>query len=321
MKKIVSAALAASTVIGTGVLWAQQATVVPPPWAYGFAAAAPPPSTNPAPAAPAAPPAAGGGAPAAAAPAPDPTPRQAKGSTLQFTAAQANDRFGPADWFPGDHPQPIPDIVAKGRQAANILACGFCHYPNGQGRPENAGVGGLPYEYFVQTMQDFRDGNRKSADPRKGNTNTMIGFAKAMTDDEIKAAAKYFAGVKRQPDYIKIVESESSPKFRINAGMFIATEGADAGMEALAGRIVEVPEDAAQTEGLRNPARRSSPMSRSAAWPRASRSSPVRSAARATAPTSKASVRCRGSPAGPRLMWRASCSICSRASATGCGRN
>ena len=102
-------------------------------------------------------------------------------------------------------------------------------------------------------MQDFRDGNRKSADPRKGNTNTMIGFAKAMTDDEIKAAAKYFAGVKRQPDYIKIVESESSPKFRINAGMFIATEGADAGMEALAGRIVEVPEDAAQTEGLRNP--------------------------------------------------------------------
>lgn len=252
MKKIVAVALAVPACLTAGVLLAQQASVVPPPWAYGFAAVAPPAPATPAPAAPA-PAAGGGGAPAAAAPPPDPTLRQAAGSTLQFTAAQVNDRFGPADWFPGDHPLPMPDIVAKGRQAANIFACGFCHYPSGQGRPENAGVNGLPYEYFVQTMQDFRDGLRKSADPRKGNTNTMIGFAKAMTDDEIKAAAKYFAAVKRQPDFIKVVESETSPKFRIAAGMFIATEGADAGMEALAGRIVEVPENAAQTEGLRNP--------------------------------------------------------------------
>jgi hypothetical protein len=39
-------------------------------------------------------------------------------------------------------------------------------------------------------MNDFKDGNRKSADPRKAYTNLMIQFAKNTTDDEIKAAAE-----------------------------------------------------------------------------------------------------------------------------------
>src|SRR5258708_5961508 len=77
----------------------------PPPWAYGFPAAA---TATPATAAPSAP------APAAAAP-PDVAPRQVPGSAGSFALAQIRDGFGPADWFPGDHPA-MPEIVAHGKR-------------------------------------------------------------------------------------------------------------------------------------------------------------------------------------------------------------
>src|SRR4051812_14722993 len=96
----------------------------PPPWAYGFPSAA----TASSPAAP--PPA------AAAAAAPDVTPRTVPGSSGSFTLAQIRDGFGPADWFPGDHPV-MPEIVAHGKRP-DVRACSLCHYPNGKGRPENA---------------------------------------------------------------------------------------------------------------------------------------------------------------------------------------
>src|SRR4051812_28149902 len=47
-------------------------------------------------------PPAGGAAPAAAPP--DTSVRQLPGSTLTFTRQQISDGFGPADWFPSDHP-------------------------------------------------------------------------------------------------------------------------------------------------------------------------------------------------------------------------
>src|SRR6185437_6316362 len=149
----------------------------PPAWAYGF----PPPG---APAAPA------GGGGRGAQPAPDTSPKRLPGSNLEFTTAQIRDGFGPADWFPEDHPK-MPEIVAHGRRP-EIRACALCHLPNGKGRAENAPVAGYPVAYFVQQMHDFRNGNRKSADPKKANTNGMIAIAKAMTDEEIKEAAEYF---------------------------------------------------------------------------------------------------------------------------------
>ena len=42
-------------------------------------------------------------------------------------------------------------------------------------------------------MADYRAGLRKSADPRKANTNNMVNFAKATTHEEDLAAAEYFA--------------------------------------------------------------------------------------------------------------------------------
>ena len=65
----------------------------------------------------------------------------------------------------------------------------------------------LPVAYFIRQIQDFRNGLRHTADPRKPNTNTMIDLAKAMTDEEMKAAAEYFAAIKWTP-WIRVVETE-----------------------------------------------------------------------------------------------------------------
>ena len=201
----------------------------PIPWAYAI---------------PPAPPA---GTPAAAPAAPDTSVKHLAGSSGAFTRAQISDRFGPADWYPGDHPA-MPDVVAHGKKP-DVCACGLCHYPNGKGRQENAGVSGLPVAYFIQTMNDFKNGLRKSAEPRKNNTNLMIAFAKGMTDDEIKAAAEYFGAMKWTP-WIKVIETNTVPKTRNANGMFLV-EGNE--KEPLGKRLLETPENAEATEVLRDP--------------------------------------------------------------------
>jgi cytochrome c553 len=247
MKAFVAlSSVAAFCVVARGSARAQQNTTAPPPWAYGFAA--PPAASSGQAGAPTGQPQRGRGGGGGAQ---DTTRRSISGSEGSFTAAQIRDQYGPADWFPGEHPT-MPPIVAQGRRDASISACSLCHYPNGKGRPENAGVAGLPYAYFVQTMLDFKNDARKSADSRKTNTNRMIAFAKAMTDDEIKAAATYFSSMKWTP-WIKVVETESVPKTRIAGGMFIPLEGAEAGQEPIGQRIIEVPENPEATEALRNP--------------------------------------------------------------------
>ncbi len=201
-----------------------------PLWAYGYAQPG-------AAAAPAMPPAQDDG-----------TPKTLAGSTGKFTLTEIRNGFGPADWHPGDHPA-MPEIVARGKKDANVRACSLCHYPNGKGRAENAPVSGLPVSYFIQQMQDYRADKRKSADPKKANTNAMIAIAKGMTDEEIKASAEYFGSMKWTP-WIKVVESRTVPKTRIAGGLFISLPGNET--EPLGQRIIEMPEDNAR-EALRDP--------------------------------------------------------------------
>lgn len=215
-------AIAAGSLLTAGLSFAEDV----PFWAYGI-----PP-----------------GPVVAATPAPpDPSMKHLPGNDLGFTRAQISNGFGPADWYPGDHPQ-MPPIVAKGKEPA-VRACGLCHYPNGKGRAENAGVSGLPTSYFIQQMLDFRDDKRKSAETRKANTKAMAVFAKNMTDDEIKQAAEYFGAIKWTP-WIKVMESKTAPKTKVNNGLFLA-EGEE--KEPLGNRIVEVPVNAEATEVLRDP--------------------------------------------------------------------
>jgi cytochrome c553 len=189
--------------------------------------------------------------PAPPAPVDDGTRHSLPGSEGQFTLDQIRNRMGPADWYPGDHPS-MPPIVAKGREAAGVWACSLCHYPNGKGRPENASVVGLPKDYFVQQMYDFKNGLRVSAEPRKPNTPLMTGFAVAMTDEEIRAAAEYFSSMRWTP-WIEVVETDTVPKTRVLGGMHLKLDGEQAGTEPLGKRIVESPVNAEHTELLRNP--------------------------------------------------------------------
>ena len=218
------------------------------PWAYGFAAPQP---TGPAPAA--APGAAGAAAPAA--PAEDrETVRHLPDTTAAFAIKQIDDNYGPADWYPSDHPQ-MPGVVAHGEKPNMVPACGFCHYPNGKGRPNNAGPAGLPAAYILQQLQDFREGARKSWDPRKRNTGQMIAIAKGVSDEDAKAAAEYFASMKWTP-YTKVVEAASVPKAHFvggGGGLDMPFDGTEAGMEPIGNRIVEVPASPEDTEPMRNP--------------------------------------------------------------------
>ena len=209
------------------------AATEPPAWAYAIVAAPPPAPV---------------GAPAAQPAAPDTAPRTLPGSTLSFPPAQIRDAFGPADWFPGDHPV-MPEIVAKGRRP-DVRACSLCHMPNGKGRPENAGVSGLPVAYFIQQMHDFKNDVRKSGEPRKANTIVMIAIAKGMTEDEIKASAEYFGAMAWTP-WIRVVETKAVPKTRIQGGMYLRLDGNET--EPLGMRIIETPENVEHTEALRDP--------------------------------------------------------------------
>jgi cytochrome c553 len=218
--------------LAVGILIAAEG---PPPWAYGFPSAAGAPATTAAATPPAGPVEDDGNL------------RRLPDSGGAFTLMQIRDAFGPADWHPGDHPQ-MPDVVARGR-TPDVRACALCHYPNGKGRPENAGIAGLPRAYFVQAMADFKSGARKSADSRKANTNLMIGFAKAMTDEEVKAAAEYFGSMKWTP-WISVVETDTVPRNRIAGGMFVPLPGQE--KEPIGQRIIEMPANPERTE-LRDP--------------------------------------------------------------------
>jgi cytochrome c553 len=93
---------------------------------------------------------------AAAPPADDGVKRELPGAASKFTRTEIYFDFGPADWYPGDHP-PMPDIVAHGKKASGIRACALCHFPNGQGKMENGGVAGLPAAYVLQQLNAFQN--------------------------------------------------------------------------------------------------------------------------------------------------------------------
>jgi cytochrome c553 len=197
---------------------------VPPIWAYPVV----PQGTPPAP----------------PAPPDDGSPKRLPGTTVTLTLKQTRDFANVPDWHPDDHP-PMPDIVAHGRPPEVRFGCGYCHYPNGRGRPENASVAGLPAAYIIQQMADFKNGVRKSSEPKMGPPALMATLSKSVSDADVKAAAEYFASLK-WTQWIKVTEASTVPKTRIAGGMFIPAEGG--GTEPLGKRILEMPEDRERTE-------------------------------------------------------------------------
>jgi cytochrome c553 len=177
----------------------------------------------------------------------DNTEEHLPGSKASYTRAQIADIFVVPDWYPDAHP-PMPDIVAHGRKP-DVYSCGHCHLPNGQGRPENASVTGLPVDYIVAQMLDFKRGLRKSSDPDMVSVANMVKLSQSITDEEIKAAAAYFSSFHLKP-WIRVVEVEQVPKTTPNGGMMVVTPGG--ATEPIGDRVIEVSENLERTE-LRDP--------------------------------------------------------------------
>jgi cytochrome c553 len=245
MKK--SVGLLASAMVACAALGAVVSGQIPspPPWAYGFTG----PGPEPAP-----PPCTETSKPLdcarLGAPRPKDVMHKLPDTDKTFTEYAIHYDYGPADWYPEDHPA-MPEIVARGRESDTLRPCSLCHYPNGQGKPENAPVAGLPAAYILQQLEAFRNGTRRSADPRKANTNEMIQIARHMTDAEMKAAAQYFSSITWKP-WIKVVETDTVPKAKPGMnGLFIPQPGNET--EPLGRRILEVPENPQLTERARAP--------------------------------------------------------------------
>jgi cytochrome c553 len=238
--------LALSAAVGAAVVAGQVPVPNPLPWAYGYLTPGPDPLPPP--------------CPADAKPytcsrpgrpwEPDPALLRLTGSDRAFTITQIQAHYDPADWFPAEHPSPVPDIVQRGRESDRLRACAHCHYHNGQGKPENGHLTGLPVNYFLQQLALFRSGGRTSADPRKANHAEMTQIARHLSDADMKAAAQYYAAIAWRP-WVRVVETDSAPQTRQSpAGLFIPLGETT---EPLGQRFIEVPEVPDRTERLRDP--------------------------------------------------------------------
>jgi cytochrome c553 len=233
MKNIVGVLTAAAAVAmsaaaliagqGQGTAPAAPTGPTPPLWAYPVL----PPGTKPIPPPP-----------------DDGSPKSVPGTSVKMTLSQIRDFSKVPDWHPDDHPA-MPQVVAQSRPPDVRFGCGYCHLPNGKGRPENASLAGLPAAYIIQQMADYRNGLRRSSEPRMGPPSLMLTLAKAVNEDEIKTAAAYFSALKWTP-WIKVIEAKDVPKTRIAGGMFIPLE--EGGTEPLGQRILEMPEHLERTE-------------------------------------------------------------------------
>jgi cytochrome c553 len=170
------------------------------------------------------------------------------GSTRSYTQAQIDDQFAPPDWFPDSH-GPLPRVILSGIQAQ---ACGSCHLMSGMGHPESAQLAGLPVNYFLRQMADFKSGDRKDPkvyDPSQ-RAARMNNIAAGLPEEEMRKAAEWFASLKPTAWY-KVVEADTVPKSIVNGGrMRLPAPGG--GTEPLGKRIITMPQDPEKVE-LRDP--------------------------------------------------------------------
>jgi len=173
----------------------------------------------------------------------DNNPRHAPGSNATFTTAQTKDLSFVPDWHPTDHPE-MPDLVLHGKKP-DLYPCGYCHLPNGLGRPENASLAGLPASYIIRQLADFKDGIRKSSEPTFLPTRNMTDREWKASDQEIATAAEYFSKLERKP-WIRVVETSTVPATHVANWMLVADN--PAATEPIGQRIIEIPENLERTE-------------------------------------------------------------------------
>lgn len=167
----------------------------------------------------------------------DAAPATRPGSGVTLTGAATRNRAIAVDWFP-DPANPPPPIVLRASQPGGY-ACGYCHLPRGEGRPENATLAGLPADYIVDQTEAFRSGTRTSASPGWVPTEAMLNAVAHAKPAEIREAARWFS---RQPfvSRVTVIEAATVP-VTAPLGFILAVRPGPS--EPIAGRIIEVPDD------------------------------------------------------------------------------
>ena len=160
-------------------------------------------------------------------------------TTVQLSIPQIRNFYSPPDWHPEDHPLP-PPLVAHGVNPG-IYACGYCHLPTGNGRPENANIAGLTAAYIVSQVTDMASGQRTSSLPKHFPQELMLKLAgPAANELGLVDAAAYFAAMKPMAVY-EVVETETIPKVDIYRWVYRKLESDST--EPIGNRLVELPDD------------------------------------------------------------------------------
>jgi cytochrome c553 len=176
------------------------------------------------------------------APVDDGAPRRVPGSNASYSLTQITDvrAFTAPDWHPEEHPA-MPPVVAEGRRPA-VFPCAFCHRADGSGGPENANLNGLSAAYIAQQMAAYKSGTRSTSAPQRAPQLLMISLAKAASDDDISAAATYFAQLPPKQN-IRVVEAAEVPRMSVVGWVLVPT---GSGQDSIGQRVLEVPEDPKQ---------------------------------------------------------------------------
>ncbi len=161
---------------------------------------------------------------------------------MHFTEADLARASVTSDWFPGEHTR-MPRVVAAARSDKKI-GCGYCHLPDGSGRPENAKVAGLSAAYIVAQVRNIHTQERHPAKPGWLPSVLMQQAIADLSDQDIAAAAEYFSRQKTRT-YVRVVERDYVPPHGFACGIFIPAAGRPTRLHEA---ILEMPIDAQRFE-------------------------------------------------------------------------
>ena len=108
----------------------------------------------------------------------------------------------------------------------------------------SASVTGSTAAYVYQQLQDFKSGVRK-------DYARMNGISAELSDEEMRQAAEYFAGLPRVK-WSRVVEAAMVPKTFVGQGRMRFVDPKATGMEPIGKRIITLPEDQERAR-LRDP--------------------------------------------------------------------
>jgi cytochrome c553 len=80
-----------------------------------------------------------------------------------------------------------PELIEKGREAAQRHRCGFCHNPDMSGHDQIGRIGAQREDYLLKALREYKTGERRGYDP------AMVEVAQGVPDDDITAVAHYLA--------------------------------------------------------------------------------------------------------------------------------